>query len=354
MTDADNEEVINTVQNNINRIILRPARLNINTNMASLADIKTYTEMIPTYEGDIMTLNNFIETVDETYVILNTLALTASQKMFAFNLVKNKLVNNAKKIVSQNKFLNWEELKLHLTTNFADKTTADTLLLELFETKYKQNTETTLKLMLSKFEIYKSKILAKHYSLEQKNAILQENQKAIINKFISLLPPIIKGSFIVKQPNTLEQCELLLKNEFSYANMIHNSPLTRHDTTQHANAAKNSTPNLTPRQFPGQYFPSQPINFNKTSNMGPNRFKRQNIVNSTETNKFRPQPMSMQTRSTQPMSSQTIRQNYHNELPNENVENEEQYSEESFEDQICESNDANSFLEETEITESNP
>lgn len=349
MLDSDSEEFVNTTQSQINRILIRPARLNLTlqNNMTTLQDIKNYVEMIPTYEGDITTLNNFIQTVDETYVILNTLQMVAAQKVFAFNLIKNRLINDAKKIVSQNKFTNWEDLKLYLSTNFSDRTTAETLLGELFESKYKQNSEITLKTMLDKFEIYKSKIFAKDYNLQQKNAIIIENQKAVVNKFISLLPPIIKGSFIVKQPSTLEQCDMLLKNEFSYANSLHNSPMTRNDTKQNTNTNKGSnfTFNPPPKQFPGQYFPSKPFNIHAQPTPGPNKFRRQNLVNSYETRKFQPQPMSTQTRNTQPMTTSTIKQNYNNEIQNDNTNIEEQNFEEY---EIDNDNDnTDTFLEET-------
>lgn len=48
--------------------------------LIALQDIKNYIEMVQTYEGDITTLNNFTQTADETYVIPDTIILTAQQK----------------------------------------------------------------------------------------------------------------------------------------------------------------------------------------------------------------------------------------------------------------------------------
>lgn len=148
--------------------------------MTTLQDIKMYTEMIPTYDGDIKTLSNFIKTIDETYLILDELNLSTVQKLYSFNLIKNKLINDAKRIISQNQFRNWEDLKIYMTTNFNDRTTTETLMLELLETKFKQSSETTLQEMLQKFEQYKSKIALKNYNQDQKNCLIQENQKLVV------------------------------------------------------------------------------------------------------------------------------------------------------------------------------
>ena len=128
----------------------------------------------------------------------------------------------------------------------------------------------------------------------------------LVNHFISLLPINIRGSFINRNPKTLEECELLLSNEFNYAQQLsHKSPMLR-DTQQ------KTLPNIPPSKFPGQSFPQKPFNPREYQHKpsGPNNFSRQNLKNVFETRKQKLTPMSGITKQTIPMSTQTIRQNY--------------------------------------------
>lgn len=202
--DSDSEIV--QPSNIIRNIVLKPARLILsNTNMATitLSEIKHLTEIIPTYNGDIRILNNYLNAVDEVQDTLSTIVLTPIQKTYLFGLIKAKLSLKAAELLAENKFLNWEELKDFLKTNFDDKANAETILLEILQIKNKNGSENTLDAINHQFLKYKSKIALKEYSQLQKNAIIKETQKLVVSYFFSLLPNSVRGSFVVKNPSTL-------------------------------------------------------------------------------------------------------------------------------------------------------
>ena len=66
------------IPNPINKIKLRPSRLLEISTMANiiLSKLRTLTDVILQYEGNIKVLNNFIKAVDEVYATTNTLALS--------------------------------------------------------------------------------------------------------------------------------------------------------------------------------------------------------------------------------------------------------------------------------------
>lgn len=330
--------------NNFANFTLRPSILNkLNTpNMTTtLSELKNLSEIIPLYNGDIKILNNFIIAVDEVLSTLNNIQLSAIQKTYLFGLIKNKLTSKAAELLSENKFTDWDELKSYLTKNFCDKSSAETILLEILQTKTKISIDKTLEIISQKFSQYKSKILLTEYSQLQKSAIIQENQKLIVSYFITLLPLAIRGSFIVKEPHTLEQCEYLLRNEFNYS---HQSPMLREK--------QNFSFNIPPKKFPAQQFPSKPIQLDKNHSQPQMFAPRQNLKNYYETKRtFQPKPMTQQTRYTTPMSTQTIKQNYNlNESPEEDI------LEQIIDENIEQDNEieTDSFLElETETDEQN-
>lgn len=196
--------------------------------VTTLPELKNLSEIIPPYNGDIKLLNNFISAVDDVESTLESVVLSPIQKTYLFGLIKTKLTHRAAELLSENKFKDWKDLKSYLTTNFCDKSTAETILLEILQMKNKTSTDKTLEIISQKFSQYKSKILLKEYNQLQKDAIIKENQKLVVSHSISLLPLSVRGSFIVKQPSTVEECECLLRNEFNYSHQNpHQSPMLK-------------------------------------------------------------------------------------------------------------------------------
>jgi hypothetical protein len=335
-SDSDSDSELETHRKPILNFSLKPSRLNTMTTV-TLSEIKNLCEIIPQYDGNVKILNNYLSAVDDVYLTLSNINITQIQKTYLFGLIKSKLTQKAAELLAENKCENWEDLKLYLKTNFTDKSTAETILLDILYCKYKVNSETTLKYISEKFAHYKSKILLTNYAQIQKNAILAEIQKTVVAHFISLTPVTIRGSFVVKNPETLEQCEILLKNEFNFSNRNQLS----------INKEQNFSSNLPQKKFPAQQFPSKPIQFQPRQEQPKPFAPRQNIKNYQETKRaFTPKPMTQQTRVTTPMSVQTIRQNY-------NIESEEQFNEEENIDDTEIDQNTDSFLDiETSTLES--
>lgn len=344
----------NTLVNRLSKFTLRPSRLQLNTNInnntntntvnmttTTMSEIENLVKIVPEYNGNIHILNNFINKVDQVYEILRTFNLSNIQKLFLFGLISNKLKDKAAEYLSTNDFQNWEDLKQFLQDNFVDKSKAETILLEIIYCKAKISPETTLSSITERFNKYKSKILLTNYSQEIKRAIINENQKVVVHHFITLLPISIKASFVVKNPSTLEECEQLLRNEFNFIK-TGNSPMLLKNNDSFKN-------NIPPQRFPGQQFPQGKINMKPNNPIAQKPFApRQNIINYQQTKRDKPTQMSLQTRSTLPMSTQTIKQNYNCEIK-ETDDDLDEFNNENVEE-IIETENFHEVLETENIT----
>lgn len=87
--------------------------------MASVDEIKAFTDSIPVYDGNTKLINYFINRVDEIYQILNSADLPISKtlKSLVFINIKSKLRGKAAKILNEYSFENWNNLKDFLFVN---------------------------------------------------------------------------------------------------------------------------------------------------------------------------------------------------------------------------------------------
>ena len=148
-------------------------------------------------------------------------------------------------------------------------------------------------------------------------------------------------------------CENLLTNDYNYALQTSKSPLLRSDIPQQSQKTFHN--NIPPQKFPGQQFPSKPVNVQQNHNKPNTPFApRQNAYNAVRTRQqFKPQLMSGITKSTIPMSTQTIKQNYLQEnikYEPENFEIHFQENQNLVENLDSENHsDDNNFLESIEL-----
>lgn len=353
-------ELLSTLLNNIT---LQPIRLNNseiqNTNNSEIkmtttyAEIKNLASVIPEYNGDVNRLPNFIIQVDLFYEILQSTTVNALQTKYAFSLVLSKITDKAVNIINENTFNDWKDLKKYLSENFEDKLTKETILLKILNIKSTNKIHDTLIQFKNDFAKYKSKVHLLNYNTAQKTILINEIQELVVRHFITLLPIHVRGSFITNNPTTLEMCENLLTNDYNYALQTFKSPLLRSDNPQQSQKTLHN--NIPPQKFPGQQFPSKPINVQQNSNKQNLPFApRQNAYNAVRTRQqFKPQPMSGITKSTIPMSAQTIKQNYLQENIEDEPENFETHFQENQNldenpDSENYSND-NNFLESIEL-----
>ncbi|TLY44981.1 MAG: hypothetical protein E6K54_09010 [Gammaproteobacteria bacterium] len=252
-------------------------------------------------------------------------------------MLQKKFIGKAQDILDTQEFTSWTDIKNYLQNNFEDKSTYNTLLLTAIKiTQLDNNINDTLNKFKNLYQRMTSKIQLLSYETAGKKSLITETQKTLVSHFISLLPINFRASFISKNPQTLDACEQLLINEFNSI-QLHRSPMHR---TPQQNTQRQSNP--PPQKFPGQEFPSRPFNPQHARPAGRQAFTRQNIKNGIETRRqFKPTPMSGITKSTIPMSAQTIKHNYALETQNNediyddktNNENELSDQDETFENQ---------------------
>lgn len=277
---------------------------------ATISDIRNFIDGVPEYDGEVKTLPEFIKETDNFYTVMNTLNLTAIQKTYCFSMLKKKFTHKARDILSTQEFKSWEEIKTYLQNNFEDKSTYITMLLTLLRITHTNDINNTLEKFKTAYHKITSKIALLTYKQEEKKAITTEIQTLITTHFISLIPLNLRTLFISKNIQTLDECEQILTNEFNFT-QVHKSPLHKINNQSNIQNPFLKQFNPPPRKFPGQEFPSKPFNPQLAKPSGKQMFARQNIKNGIETRQqFKPTPMSGMTRTTIPMSTQTIKRNY--------------------------------------------
>lgn len=318
---------------------LSNCQANLNMATATIADIRNFIDAVPEYSGEIKSLPRFIKEADNFYTVMNSLNLTQIQKTYCFSMLQKKFIDKAKDILDTQEFTSWDDIKLYLQNNFEDKSTYNTLLLTTLKiTQIDNNINDTLKKFKELYQRMTSKIQRLQYEPYGKRCLIIETQKTVVSHFISLLPTNFRASFISKNPQTLDACEQLLINEYNSL-QLHRSPMTRIPPQKPQKYF-----NHPPQKFPSQQFPSRPFNPQDSRPSGPQTFARQNIRNGIETRReFRPTPMSGMTKTTIPMSTQTIKQNYALETDNDAEINNDEKEKESYDEE--ETFETQSFLE---------
>lgn len=264
----------------------------------TFADLKEIANALPSYNGDIKLLPHYVREVDKLDDLASSCELSRAQQSYMLSIIKSKITGQAQYIFSDNNFETWNGLKNHLQSNFEDRLTYFTIIRQLMNTDHINNIEQTLNMFNNKFQTIKSKISLTDNIEITKKVLIDNFQQLIVEHFISLLPISIRGSFINKNPKTLEEIEQLFNNEFNYAQNLC-KPLSK--------------PNTFPNK-PQSNFPSKPFNPQDSKISGPNNFNKQNVKNFQNTKRYyKPEQMSLQTRRSEPMSTQTIGRNFYNE-----------------------------------------
>lgn len=245
---------------------------------------------IPIYNGDINKLTNFINSVDLIQKIFATInpPLDSFETAIIFLNIKSKITDKALDSIKDIEFNDWSKLRSHLTETFKDKSNAVTTLNDLLKIQNVKNPYKLLELTKNKFLNFKSRLGIEEKDSVKKSAIIDFTEKLIVNNFISSISDPYRNNLATRNPQNINDIEILLQNDFQYLkpNINFNSnikPVTRQLT------------NIPPQRFPGTSFPTGPINFQKENPIRKTFAPRQQVKNAQF---MKPTPMSTQTRQT--------------------------------------------------------
>ena len=287
---------------------------------------------IPTYDGNTNALNTFISTVDLVHDILLTLnpELDAFENSTVFLYLRSKIIGRALESIKDLEPRSWSTLREILIANFSNKSNSITILNNILNIKSIKNPSYFFEVIKEKFNDFKSRLLVENNNMEGRKAIVEFVEKLIITHFITNLNDPFRNNLATRNPKSLDEVELLVKNDLQYLR-----------------AEQNNKPLLNNQYAFKQGPPNKNINRNSFGqHKSPNRSTFGNgIINNNRTvNLPKPEPMSVQIRQTRPWQRESYNNNSDDQGPSEVREN--QNDSELFQ---------NSFLELSQIeVEENP
>ena len=276
---------------------------------------------IPQYDGSLNSLNIYISSVDLVSEILSALepALDDFEQAMIFLSVRNKIVGKALDTIKDIEVRNWQSLKDSLLNNFADKATSVTILHETINIFNIKNPISFFEIIKSKFNNFKAKLRTEEVNEVKRNAVINFSEKLVIAHYISNINDPFRNNLATRNPKTINEVELLIKNDLQYLKI--NQMQKLNESANCANKVTNKVTNGN-TNYQTKFVPKNEFNQNKPLNFVSNRKFNYNTPNrrySTE-----PEPMSVQTRQTQMV-------NYNSRLVNPNNISMETYCKENVE-----------------------
>lgn len=164
------------------------------------------------------TLAQFILHIDEINKIINSFSPTAVQKKISFLNIKSKIIGKANEELRNLQFETWEQLKLHLFNNFADRQSAESVIKEIMKMNFNnKNIFKAVSEVRENFDLFRVKINLIDSREESKEDIIKFQELVITNNFVSSLRDPLRNNLATRDPKTLLQ-EQLLVNDFQYLN----------------------------------------------------------------------------------------------------------------------------------------
>lgn len=246
---------------------------------------------VPEYNGDTNKLSNFINSVTTIQNLFATLnpPLDDFDKTIAFLTIKNKITGKALDSIKDLDINDWATLRSHLINTFKDKTKSETIINELLKIQNIKNPYKLLEITKEKFLAFKSKISIEKEDPGTRIVITQFVEKLIVNNFISTVSDPYRNNLATRNPETINDIEILLENDFQY---LKGSNQTFKQVQPNLNKPYlNNLPSQT------KTFPSQPINFQKKfTPTNQQTFAPRQMYRNAQG--IKPTPMSVQTRQT--------------------------------------------------------
>jgi hypothetical protein len=293
-------------------------------NSTNLSLLKLYVDTIPTYDGNVNTLEVFINSCDYLFTTFGTLANDVNA--YLLRVVISKLTGRALILIGTKTDLNtWDLLKNALRLSFGDQRNLDCLeqdLLTLFPFKNEPPLEfgKRIQIVRSKLESKLGSVSVTEMCINTKRVYSNQYNKLALKTFIRGLQPQLQNIIRLRNPDTLEQAMAYVTEEenFRYTQnfasfLHHQRPPTSFSTKTHQKQttipsnihtsyptsfsphATNNESYLNSRQFhrqPAQFtqpqFPRQTINITPSRNPPQQKFFTNNQVFGKPKNVFRP------------------------------------------------------------------
>lgn len=177
--------------------------------------LKEFRDMIPEYDGDQATLNDFIEVCD--FVIDS---IQENQLNAIIFIIKSKLIGKAKRFISSRNLHDWDEIKELLINHYGDCRDTEGLLRDLTSTFQKANE--TPRAFVQRIEDLLTKIrssvaLDDSLNVQDKEILNKSHEKIALKIFLSGLNDQFGSIIRAQKPKTLDEAEQYIIEEENIA-----------------------------------------------------------------------------------------------------------------------------------------
>jgi hypothetical protein len=185
-------------------------------NSTNLSLLKLYVDTIPTYDGNVNTLEVFINSCDYLFTTFGTLANDVNA--YLLRVVISKLTGRALILIGTKADLNtWDLLKNALRLSFGDQRNLDCLeqdLLTLFSFKNEPPLEfgKRIQIVRSILESKLGSVSVTEMCINTKRVYSNQYNKLALKTFIRGLQPQLQNIIRLRNPDTLEQAMAYLRN----------------------------------------------------------------------------------------------------------------------------------------------
>jgi hypothetical protein len=213
-------------------------------NSTNLSLLKLYVDTIPTYDGNVNTLEVFINSCDYLFTTFGTLANDVNA--YLLRVVISKLTGRALILIGTKTDLNtWDLLKNALRLSFGDQRNLDCLeqdLLTLFPFKNEPPLEfgKRIQIVRSKLESKLGSVSVTEMCINTKRVYSNQYNKLALKTFIRGLQPQLQNIIRLRNPDTLEKAMAYVTEEenFRYTQnfasfLHHQRPPTSFSTKTH-------------------------------------------------------------------------------------------------------------------------
>ena len=168
---------------------------------------------IPYYDGNVNSLNVFINAVELVWNLLRTLQPELDvERLVIFLSVRSKIVGKALDSIKDVEITGWDHLKENLLSSFAVKSTFVTILNEILNIN---NTKIQIYFdsIKSKFNKYRAKLIVEEEEEVKRTAVLNFVEKLVILHYITNVNDPFRNNLATRNSKTLNEIETLLQND---------------------------------------------------------------------------------------------------------------------------------------------
>ena len=243
------------------------------------------------YDGNINTLNTFINTVNYVLELLGMIQpqLDLFEISTIFLATRSKITGKALESIKNLSIRSWDELKESLLKNFADKSNSVTIFNGILNVTNIKNPTLFFDIFKGKFNNLKSKMFIEEGHEVKRDAVVKFVEKVIITHYITNLNDPFRNNLATRNPQTLDAIETLIKNDLQYlkVNQMQKPMGNNYNANNHFNRNKPQVfqPKFNMNRTPYQNSNNKQFNFKAPVPVRNNNFQR-------------PEPMSTQTRQT--------------------------------------------------------